>query len=397
MIEGCQGIGRHIANRLLADGEQVLDVPSKLSARARVFATGQGRKTDATDAHSIALVGTRMAGLRPVVNDEQLALLRILVDRRRSLGEDHTRMVSQLHQLPLELIPGGAKKSLSAAQAKALLAKVRPRDAVGKARRRVAAELISDLERIYQHSKEADKELKELVASTGTTLMDPHGVGPSGAARLPVEVGGITRFPNRAHFSSWNGTAPIAASSGEQIRHQLSRAGNRQIMATVQLGNPTEGRAYFDRKKAAGKTSMEAMRALKRRLSDIVYRQINDATTATATGPGGQRETTTGSSVTGSHPQAGSSEKSLPGPAETQLRTPLPTLSSLTQRGAMSGRPPYPSTGGASADAFGPPKRFPAKKPLLLRTPGHRSQPLDRLRPAGPKLPDSLQQVRRIG
>ncbi|MFI6333026.1 IS110 family transposase [Micromonospora chersina] len=250
-IEGCQGIGRHIANRLLADGEQVVDVPPKLSARARVFATGQGRKTDATDAHSIALVGTRMASLRPLVNDEQLALLRILVDRRRSLGEDHTRMVSQLHQLLLELIPGGAKKSLSAAQAKALLATVRPRDAVGKARRRVAAELISDLERIYRRSKEADKELKELVASTGTTLMNLHGVGPSGAARLLVEVGDITRFPNRAHFASWNGTAPIDASSGEQVRHRLSRAGNRQInrvlhiMATVQLRNPTEGRAYL--------------------------------------------------------------------------------------------------------------------------------------------------------
>ncbi len=194
-IEGCQGIGRHIANRLLADGEQVVDVPPKLSARARVFATGQGRKTDATDAHSIALVGTRMTGLRPVVNDEQLALLRILVDRRRCLGVDHTRMVSQLHQLLLELIPGGAKKSLSAAQAKTLLATVRPRDAVGKARRRVAAELIADLERIYRRSKEADKELKELVASTGTRLMDLHGIGPSGAARLLVEVADITRFP----------------------------------------------------------------------------------------------------------------------------------------------------------------------------------------------------------
>ncbi|WP_455769122.1 IS110 family RNA-guided transposase [Micromonospora chersina] len=333
-IEGCQGIGRHIANRLLADGEQVVDVPPKLSARARVFATGQGRKTDATDAHSIALVGTRMAGLRPVVNDEQLALLRILVDRRRSLGEDHTRMVSQLHQLLLELIPGGAKKSLSAAQAKALLATVRPRDAVGKARRRVAAELISDLERIYQRTKQADKELKELVASTGTTLMNLHGIGPSGAARLLVEVSDITRFPNRAHFASWNGTAPIDESSGEQVRHRLSRAGNRQInrvlhiMATVQLRNPTEGRAYFDRKKAGGKTSMEAMRALKRRLSEIVYRRmINDAAAAMAAGPGGHRGTTTGSSVTGSHPPAGSSEKSLPGPAETQLRTPLPAMS----------------------------------------------------------------------
>ncbi|MEH0844883.1 IS110 family transposase [Micromonospora sp. CPCC 205711] len=332
-IEGCQGIGRHIANRLLADGEQVVDVPPKLSARARVFVTGQGRKTDATDAHSIALVGTRMAGLRPVVNDEQLALLRILVDRRRSLGEDHTRMVSQLHQLLLELIPGGAKKSLSTAQAKALLATVRPRDAVGKARRRVAAELISDLERVYRRSKEADKELKELVASTGTTLMDLHGIGPSGTARLLVEVSDITRFPNRAHFASWNGTAPIDASSGEQVRHRLSRAGNRQInrvlhiMATVQLRNPTEGRAYFDRKKAAGKTSMEAMRALKRRLSDIIYRRMVNDAVSTAAGPGGQRGTTTDSSVTSSHPQAGSSEKSLPGPAETQLRTPLPMVS----------------------------------------------------------------------
>ncbi|WP_456238364.1 IS110 family RNA-guided transposase [Micromonospora globbae] len=333
-IEGCQGIGRHIANRLLADGEQVVDVPPKLSARARVFATGQGRKTDATDAHSIALVGTRMAGLRPVVNDEQLALLRILVDRRRSLGEDHTRMVSQLHQLLLELIPGGAKKSLSAAQAKALLATVRPRDAVGKARRRVAAELISDLERVYRRSKDADKELKELVASTGTTLMDLHGIGPSGAARLLVEVSDITRFPDRAHFASWNGTAPIDASSGDQVRHRLSRAGNRQInrvlhiMATVQLRNPTEGRAYFDRKKTAGKTSMEAMRALKRRLSDIIYRtMINDTAVATAAGPGGQRETTTDSNATSSHPHASSSEKSLPGPATAQLKTPLPMMS----------------------------------------------------------------------
>jgi hypothetical protein len=106
-IEGCQGIGRHLASRLLADGEQVVDVPPKLSARARVFATGQGRKTDATGA--VALAATRMKGLRPVVDDAQLAVLQILADRRRSLGEDHTRMISQLHRLLLELIPGGAK------------------------------------------------------------------------------------------------------------------------------------------------------------------------------------------------------------------------------------------------------------------------------------------------
>ena len=315
--------------RLLAAGEEVIDVPPKLSARMRVFATGQGRKTDATDAHSVALVGTRMAGLRPVVNDEQLAVLRVLVDRRRSLGEDHTRMISQLHALLLELIPGGAKKDLSAAQAKALLAKVRPRDAAGKTRRRVAAELIGDLERIYARKKAANKELSELLTATGTTLTDLTGIGPSGAARLLVEVGDITRFPDRDHFASWNGTAPIDASSGDQVRHRLSRKGNRQInrvvhiMATVQLRNDTEGRAYYDRRKADGKTSMEAMRSLKRRLSDIVYKTMLDDTIAApkATGPGGQQGNDSDSSAAGSQPHTDSSDKPLPGPVTRKPNT----------------------------------------------------------------------------
>lgn len=114
-VEGCAGIGKHVATRLVADGESVVDVPAKMSARVRIFATGQGRKTDATDAHSIALVGTRMSGLRPVVDDDQLEILRMCVDRRASLGQEHTRKVCQLHKLLLELIPGGAKTFLSAA------------------------------------------------------------------------------------------------------------------------------------------------------------------------------------------------------------------------------------------------------------------------------------------
>ena len=333
-IEGCAGIGKHIAVRLLADGEQVVDVPPKLSARARVFATGQGRKTDATDAHSVALVGTRMAGLRPVVTDTQVEVLRLLVDRRRSLGEEHTRKTCQLHQLLLELIPGGAKRDLSAAQAKAILAKVRPRDMVGKTRRRVAAELVADLERIHARKKAANKELTELVRATGTSLLDLNGIGPTGAARLLVEVGDITRFPTKSHFASWNGTAPIDASSGDQVRHRLSRKGNRQInrvlhtMARVQLRNPTEGRAYYDRKKADGKAPMEALRCVKRRLSDIVYRtMLSDAIRPARTGPGGHRGASLQSSATGSQPQTGTSDQSLPGPATTDSRTPLPTAS----------------------------------------------------------------------
>ncbi len=184
-------------------------------------------------------------------------MLRILADRRRALGEDHTRMICQLHQLLPELIPGGAKKALSAAQAKALLATVRPRDAAGKARRRVAAELISDLERLCQRKKSADTELRDLLKATGTTVTSLNGIGPSAAARLLVEAGDITRFPSKAHFASWNGTAPIDASSGDQVRHRLSRAGNRQInralhiMAVVQLRHRgSEGRTCYERKVA---------------------------------------------------------------------------------------------------------------------------------------------------
>ena len=333
-IEGCSGIGRHVAMRLLADGQVVVDVPPKLSARARVFSTGQGRKTDATDAHSVALVGTRMSGLRPVVADDQLAVLQMLVDRRRALGEEHTRKVSRLHALLLELVPGGAKKDLSAAQAKALLARVRPRDVVGKTRRRLAAELVSDLEQNHVRRKAADKELRSLVAATGTGLLDLHGIGPSGAARLLVEVGDITRFPDRNHFASWTGTAPIDASSGDHVRHRLSRGGNRQInrvlhtMATVQLRSRTEGRAYFDRKKAAGKSSMEAMRCLKRSLSDTVYRtMLSDLAEHAATGPGGHRGNDTESSATGSQPQHRLFGQATPGPATSKPRPALPKVS----------------------------------------------------------------------
>jgi transposase len=334
-VEGSRGTGRQLASWLVAAGERVVDVPPKLSARTRVFTAGQGRKTDATDAHAIALAATRSTGLHPVTSDAQLEVLRVLADRRRALGEDHTRMICQLHQLLADLIPGGAKKSLSAAQARALLARVRPRDAAGQARRRVAAELVADLERIYRRKKAADKELTAAVRATGTTLMTLDGIGPSGAARLLVEAGDITRFPDRGHFASWNGTAPIDASSGDHVRHRLSRAGNRQInrvlhiMAVVQLRHPTKGRAYYDRKVAAGKTPMEAMRALKRRLSDVVFRQMKADARAARTGPGGHTGAATDSSAAGSDPDAGSSDKSLPGPATsdpTPASHPIPPV-----------------------------------------------------------------------
>src|SRR4051812_15615038 len=279
-VEGCAGVGRYLAQRLVADGERVVDVPAKLSARVRVFSTGQGRKTDATDAHSVAVAALRTPRLREVRPDDRTVALRLLVDRRDELGAARTLVINRLHRLLAELVPGGAKKALRATQARALLAAVPAGDVVVETRRRLVTELVEELELIDARIKAAKKELRALIAQTGSSLMTLHGIGPSGAARLLGDIGDISRFPTKAHFASWNGTAPLDASSGDQRRHRLSRAGNRRInrvlhiMAVNQLRHATAGRAYFDRRVAESKTSMEAMRTLKRRLSNVVYRQM---------------------------------------------------------------------------------------------------------------------------
>jgi transposase len=153
-VEGCQGIGRHLTQRLVADGETVIDVPANLSARARVLSTGQGRKTDPVDAHSVAVVALGTTGLRRVHIDDATVALRLLVDHRDDLGHARTQTVNRLHRLVLELLPGGAKKFPSATQARALLAPVRPRDLVGKTRRRLAAHLIIELATIDNGSRQ---------------------------------------------------------------------------------------------------------------------------------------------------------------------------------------------------------------------------------------------------
>jgi len=159
-----------------------------------------------------------------------------------------------------------------------------------------------------------------------------------------VEAGDIARFPSRGHFASWNGTAPIDASSGDHVRHRLSRAGNRQInrvlhiMAAGWLRHATRGRACYDRKVAAGKTPMEAMRCLKRRLSDVVFRQMRADARAGRTGPGGHTGAATGSSAAGSDPIAGTSDTSLPGPASHDLTPPARLVLRAARAAPRSGR-----------------------------------------------------------
>jgi transposase len=267
----------------------------------------------------------------------------------------------------------------SASQYRALLATVRPRDLAGKTCRRMAAEELEDVERLDVKLKAMKAELKAAVLATGSHLMDIHGIGPAGAARILADVGDITRFPDRGHFASWNGTAPIDASSGQHTRHRLSRAGNRRInhvlyiAGIVQLRNDTEGRAYYRRKVAAGKTSMEAMRCLRRRLSDAVYRQLAaDAARQAAlqqTGPGGHSGAALSSSAAGLPPGTGTSDQPLPGPApltlpppQAALKTPAAPVAATSRRRARgdgverpTGRTTLtPTSAGAPSTAPGP-------------------------------------------
>jgi transposase len=330
-VEGANGIGRPLAQRLLASGERVLDVPAKLAARARVFGTGQGRKTDPADAHAIVMVALRDKGLRELAAGPGLTVLRLLCDRRDELSRARSQALNRMHRLFLELVPGGAPVKKSAAQYQALLATVRPRDLAGKTRRRMAAEELADIERLDAKLKAMKAELKAAVLACGSHLMDIHGIGPAGAARILADVGDVARFPNRGHFASWTGTAPTGASSGQHIRHRLSRAGNRRLnhvlymAGIVQLRNDTPGRACYRRRVAEGKTPMEAMRCLRRRLSDAVYRQLAaDAPVQEEASPGGHPGASLTSSAAGLSPDTGTSDQPLPGPAHPTLPPPQP-------------------------------------------------------------------------
>jgi hypothetical protein len=211
-----------------------------------------------------------------------------------------------------------------------LLATVRPRDIAGKTRRRIAAEELAELVAVEAKIKKATADLKSIVLARGSHLMDLHGIGPVVAARVLADVGDVTRFADRNRFASWTGTAPLDASSGEQNRHRLSRAGNRRmnhmihIAAISQIRLDTDGRTYYRRKRAEGKKPLEAIRCLKRRISDAIYRQLLedaqlDAAQQPCAGPGGHCGATQESSAVDLPPHVDTSDQPLPGPAHPTL------------------------------------------------------------------------------
>jgi transposase len=279
-FEPSGGIGHACGAYLQRAGVDVVLVPSRLSAREAKRNPRRG-KTDEGDALAIARVvqrEDRLPTLRFAGPDQDLKLL---VDYRDQLHSERTELANRIHADLTISYPGYQRligrvltNRRALAKATALLAEDRSvrADLCRQRLERVGA-IDSELRVMKLH-------LEALVAATGTTLTDIVGVSTITAARLVGEVGDIRRYRSAASFAAGNGTAPLDASSGRHERHRLNRGGNRRlnralyVIAITQTRHEPRAVDYLARKRAAGKTRREALRCLKRRLSDVVYRTM---------------------------------------------------------------------------------------------------------------------------
>lgn len=282
-VEGAAGLGRGIAQLLAVAGEDVVDVPATLAARARLLDTGGTRKTDTADAASVAHAAMRHqrpGRLRQVAAEDHHTRLRLLSERRDDLARERVRLLNQLHALLRDLIAGGAPLDLTADKAAALLRPIRPITTIDHCRRDLAREMIADLRHLDRRLHTNHAQLRQVLTETHSTITQIRGVGHIIAAKILGHVGDITRFPTADHFASYAGTSPLEASSGDRRRHRLNTTGNRQLntalhtIALCQARDPGPGRAYYQRKLSEGKTPAEARRALKRRLTNVIYRHL---------------------------------------------------------------------------------------------------------------------------
>jgi transposase len=214
----------------------------------------------------------RSPSARPVTADDHAAVMRIWSRRHRDLGRSRTQVACRLHAVLCELVPGGVSKRITAAQATRILGEIRPAHAVTLARHQVAADFAADLHHLDAQLRESRHKLAAAVAASRTSLTQIFGVGPVIAAAVIGDAADITRFASRDHFAAYNGTAPVEVSSGSRKVHRLSLRGNRRLNHAIHMAAVTQirhahsdGRAYFDRKVAKGKTPREALRSLKRK------------------------------------------------------------------------------------------------------------------------------------
>jgi transposase len=327
-VEGARGFGRHLTGWLLARGELVHDVPSTATARVRELSRGGRRKNDVIDAAAAASVALLAGDANPVRGEDLTTVLGLLDERRANLVAQRTRSVNQLHALLRDLVPGGARNDLTAAAAAKVLAGLRPAGPVETARKTVARDLVAEVRDLDARIKKVTAEMSGVVAEHGTRLTELDGVGPVVAARLLGHTGHARRFASASAFANYAGVAPVEIASANKARHRLPRGGDRQLNLALHVIALTQvrmrasaGRVYYDRKIDEGKTHNEAMRCLKRRLADRVWRTMIADERRAGAGPGGHSGAALSSSAAGSTPNTSSSDKSLPGPAATEPTT----------------------------------------------------------------------------
>jgi len=324
-VEGAAGLGRLLAQQLTAAGERVLDVQPKLASRVRLLQAGDTNKNDPNDALSVAVAALRSTVCREVIAEDYRAVLKVWSKRHRDLARTRNQVACRLHAVLCDLVPGGHQKEISAAHAARILAQAAPSGAVALARAELAAEFLADLRHLDGQLRDTRKKLAAAVRASGTTLTQVFGVGPVIAGTVIGDVGDVARFPGRDHFASYNGTAPVEVSSGNRKIHRLSLRGNRRINHAIHMAAITqlrhkhsEGRAYYDKKVAEGKTHKEALRSLKRKVSDAIFARLQaDARQAREKGPGGQPGNGSDSSAAGSHPERQLFGPATPGPDTT--------------------------------------------------------------------------------
>ena len=279
-VEAAGGLGYLLSQQLITHGEQVVDVPAVLASRVRVLGSGKSDKNDPNDARSVAIAALRQPSLTRVRREDHAQVLRMLSKRHHELTSLRTQAVCRLHAVLMQLRPGGIPKRLSTIKATRMLQGIRTLDPVGEQRRLMARTHLGDIRRLDREIKANKTLIRQAVAASGTTVTDVYGVGPIVAAFLIGYTGDPTRFATPDHYAAYNGTAPIEVSSGGKTRHRLSMRGNRKLnhaihmAAVTQIRFQTPGRVYYDKKLAEGKTKKEALRALKRRISDAVYQRL---------------------------------------------------------------------------------------------------------------------------
>jgi transposase len=280
-IESAGGLGYLLAQQLVARGEEVFDVPATLASRVRVLATTRSNKNDPNDALSVALAALRAPRLKGVEAANHTEVLRRLSKRNADIGSHRTRVVCRLHAFFQELAPGGMAKEMNASDAVALLEKVQPVTPTQQVRHDLATELLEDLRRIDAQLKVSHRRIKEAVKVSGTSVNEIYGIGPIIAAEIIGYSGDVRRFANRDAYASYNCTAPVEFSSGGRTEHRVSQRGCRMLNhalhlpATCQIRQTgSQGRISFERRVAEGTTKKEAIRTLKRHLSNAVYRQL---------------------------------------------------------------------------------------------------------------------------